>query len=815
MNCASCVKKLETNLSQLNGVKQVNVNLASEKATIQLDAAEIDPAIITKTIASLGFSATPANLERVNIPIIGMSCASCVRKLETGINQLNGVLNVNVNLATEKAVIEYDNAVINLNDIKNTIMSLGFKIAAIQKETTEDRERLQRQQEMQELVKDFSLGALLTIVVLIGSIPHMFPGQGQWLPAILTSPYTLLALTTPVQFFSGWRFYKGAYAALSHKTSDMNVLVAMGTSSAWIYSAAMTLFPNFLTSIGFPYQLYYDVATVITTLILLGRLLEARAKGKTSEAIRKLIGMQPKTARIIKNGQEVDIPIEDVLVNDLVLVRPGEKIPVDGIIVNGSSTIDESMLTGESMPVAKSQGDEVIGATINKTGSFQFKTSKVGKDTVLAQIIQLVEEAQGSKAPIQKAVDVVAAYFVPAVIAIAFLSGFLWWLLGPEPSLIFALTIFIAVLIIACPCALGLATPTAIMVGTGIGAENGILIKGADALEAAHQLDTVVLDKTGTITLGSPVLTDLITDKNFIDEEVLTLVASAESNSEHPLALAIIASAKERQLNLRPVTDFNAIPGYGLKATVENRQLLIGNNKLLTAENVSLDNHLLNKAHQLADDGKTPVFVAIDGQLAGLLGIADPIKPTSMAAIKELKKLGLDIVMLTGDNQRTAIAIAEQLGISQVLAEVLPQHKAEKIKELQATGKHVAMVGDGINDAPALAQANIGIAIGTGTDVAMEASDITLISGNLIGVATAIKLSKATIRMIRQNLFWAFFYNIVLIPIAAGALYPFYGIILNPMLAAAAMAFSSISVITNTLRLRLFKPTNETTHKIA
>ncbi|OEH85296.1 copper-translocating P-type ATPase [Desulfuribacillus stibiiarsenatis] len=816
MSCAACVSRIEKRLLKFDGVAEANVNLSTHRATITYDNTKVAPADMIAAIEKMGFTAAPAQLEKITIPIGGMSCAACVNRIEKAVLKLSGVHAVAVNLATHKAVVDYDSSETTYPMIQQKIVSLGFQVFEIERETTEDREQKQREQEMKRLSKDFLFGAILTTIVLIGSLPHMLPGWGDWVPHFLTLPITLLLFTTPVQFFSGWRFYKGAYAALSHGTSDMNVLVAMGTSSAWLYSAAMTLFPDFLTSIGFPYQLYYDVATVITTLILLGRIMEAKAKGKTSEAIRRLMGMQSKTARVIRNDMELDLPIEELVVGDILVVRPGEKIPVDGVIISGRSTIDESMLTGESIPVDKTVDDEVIGATMNKTGSFRFRATKIGKDTMLAQIIQLVEDAQGSKAPIQKIVDKVAAYFVPFVVVTAIASFLLWWIFGPDPSLVFGLTTFIAVLIIACPCALGLATPTAIMVGTGKGAENGILIKDAHSLEMAHKINTVVLDKTGTITVGEPSLTDIIlntmipeSDITLDENQFLRLVASIETASEHPLGQSIVKAAKERGLDLLEPETFEAIPGQGLQATVLDNHILIGNQRLMEANEVRFPEELLSSSDQLASEGKTPMYIAINNHPTGVIAVADTVKENSYRAIQSLQRQGIEVIMLTGDNQRTAAAIAKQVGITRLFAEVLPEHKSLKVKELQDNGKIVAMVGDGINDAPALAQANVGIAIGTGTDVAMEASDVTLISGDLRGVPTAIQLSKATMRMIWQNLFWAFAYNIILIPVAAGILWPVWGVLMNPMLAAAAMAFSSVSVVMNTMRLRLFKPVRE------
>jgi Cu+-exporting ATPase len=620
-----------------------------------------------------------------------------------------------------------------------------------------------------------------------------------------TNFFLQFLLATPVQFWVGWQFYVGFWKAAKHKTSDMNTLIAVGTSAAYLYSLIVTFVPHLIMVKGLMMDVYFDTSAAIIVLILLGRFLEARAKGKTSEAIKKLIGLQPKTARVIRNGNEVDIPVEEMTLGDIVVVRPGEKIPVDGIVREGYSSVDESMVTGESLPVEKKVGDTAIGATINKTGTFKFEATKVGKNTVLAQIIRLVQEAQGSKPRIARMVDVIASYFVPVVISIAIVTFIVWYFFGPHPALTYAFLNFVAVLIIACPCALGLATPTSIMVGIGKGAENGILIRGAEALETAHQLNTIILDKTGTLTKGEPSVTDIIESEMFTRKEILSLAASAEKGSEHPLGEAIVNKAKEEGLGLFESKDFQAIAGHGIEATIDSKRILLGNLRLMEERKVFL-NGLLDRAERLSKEGKTPMFLAVEGKVAGIIAVADTLKEDSKKAVETLHRLGLEVVMLTGDNERTAKAIASQIGIDRVLAEVLPEMKAEEVKRLQAQGKKVGMVGDGINDAPALAQADVGIAIGTGTDVAMESSDITLIGGDLKGVVTAIALSKATIRNIKQNLFWAFAYNTILIPVAAGVLFPFFGILLNPIFAAGAMAFSSVTVVSNALRLRRFKP---------
>ena len=798
MSCASCAATIQRDLAGLKGVEKANVNFATSKATVLFQPQLVKPKDFISSVRKSGYEVGTVSLE---LPIQGIECASCVQKIEKALLQTRGVTKAVVNLATEKAKVEYLPSETNFEEIKRAIESTGYKVLELApSEEVEDPERLIREKEYKKLKIKFIAGLVLGLLIFLGSSRHWFP----WVPSFLGNFYVLWALATPVQFWIGWQFYKGAWGAFKHRNAEMNTLIAVGTSAAYLYSVAATLFPSFFETGGIKPEVYFDTSALIIVLILLGRLLEARAKGQTSEAIKKLMGLSPKTARVIREEKEIDIPVEEVLVGDTIIVRPGEKIPVDGIVKDGKSAVDESMITGESIPVKKKAGDEVIGATINKTGSFKFQATKVGKDTALAQIIKLVQDAQGSKAPIQRLADVISGYFVPIVISIAISTFVIWFNFGPFPPLTFALLTFVAVMIIACPCALGLATPTAVMVGTGKGAEKGILIKGGESLETAHKLDTIVFDKTGTLTRGEPEITDIVTQNDYSEEEILKYAASAEKVSEHPLAEAIIKRAKEKKIELHDPKNFNAIEGHGIGAEVDGKKVLLGNLKLMQKQQIVVRN-LEEKAEELAGDGKTPMYVSLEGKAAGLIAVADTLKENSLQAVEKLKKLGLEVIMLTGDNKKTAEAIARKAGIDRVLPEVLPEDKVHEIKSLQSGGRRVAMVGDGINDAPALAQADVGIAIGSGTDVAMEASDITLIKGDLRGVVSAIELSKRTIKIIKQNLFWAFFYNTAGIPLAAGVLYPFFGILLNPIFASAAMAFSSVSVVSNSLRLRRVK----------
>ncbi|WP_353931640.1 heavy metal translocating P-type ATPase [Okeanomitos corallinicola TIOX110] len=748
-------------------------------------------------------------MENSILKLRGMSCASCAKSIENVINSVPGVNECIVNFGAEQATVKYDPRKTNLEAIQEAVDAAGYSAYPLQKQNLmageDDVQKRHRFRESRDLIRKVAVGGIISTVLVIGSLPMMTGLHLSLIPVWLHNPWVQLILTTPVQFWCGYSFYINGWKALKRHAATMDTLIALGTSAAYFYSLFPTLFPSFFINQGLTPDVYYETAAVVITLILLGRLFENRAKGQTSEAIRQLIGLQAKTARLIRNGREVDVLIEEVQIGDVILVRPGEKIPVDGEVIEGASTIDEGMVTGESVAVKKQPGDEVIGATINKTGSFKFRATRVGSDTVLAQIVQLVQQAQGSKAPIQRLADQVTGWFVPAVIAIALLTFIIWFNFTGNVTL--ALITTIGVLIIACPCALGLATPTSVMVGTGKGAENGILIKGAESLELAHKIQTIVLDKTGTITQGKPTVTDFVTvngTANSNEIKLVQLTASVERNSEHPLAEAVVRYAQSQEVTLANVREFEAIIGSGVKGIVSNNLVQIGTQPWMSE--LGIDTQALQPdKERLEYLGKTAIWIAVDGQIQGLMGISDAIKPTSIQAVRALQKLGLEVVMLTGDNRRTAETIAREVGIQGVLAEVRPDQKAATVQKLQSEGKIVAMVGDGINDAPALAQADVGIAIGTGTDVAIAASDITLISGDLRSIVTAIQLSNATIRNIRQNLFFAFIYNVVGIPIAAGILFPIFGWLLNPIIAGAAMAFSSVSVVTNALRLRKFE----------
>ena len=766
----------------------------------------LDPAADSSADARRAGRETTAQVE---IPIAGMTCASCVSHIEAALKRTPGVTEASVNLLGGSARVSYRPALTSVDAVREAVRSTGYEAGAPApagvRAATQDAEAAR---EYGMLLRKFWFAAIVSVPVMLLSYPDLVPGLRDWMPMgsaerrFVWAALGVLAL--PVMLWSGSQFYTGMWAALKHRSANMHTLIAIGISAAYLYSVVAIALPGLFPEASLA-EVFWDVTTVVVALVVLGLALEVKAKGKTSEAIKKLIGLQAKTARVLRDGREVDLPVEEVVVDDVVLVRPGEKIPVDGEVLEGASAVDESMITGESIPVEKHAGDEVIGATLNKTGSFKFRATKVGKDTALASIIRMVQDAQGSKAPIQRVVDAVAGYFVPAVMILAVLAFVAWYDLGPEPRIVYATIVLVTTLIIACPCALGLATPTSLTVGIGKGAEHGILIRSGDALQSAKKLDAIILDKTGTITRGEPSLTDVLPAAGFGADDVLRLAASLERGSEHPLGEAIVRGADGKGLALAQASDFAAIPGHGVSGRVDGREVLLGNAKLMTDRGVQAD-ALASEWERLANDGKTPMFVALDGKAAGIVAVADTVKPDSKAAIAALKRLGIEVVMLTGDNPRTANAIARQVGVDRVLAEVLPEEKAHEVQKLQLEGKVVGMVGDGINDAPALAQADVGFAIGTGTDVAIEAADVTLIKGSLGGVVTAIEISRATMRNVYQNLFGAFVYNTAGIPVAMGLLYPFFGLLLSPLIAAAAMAFSSVTVVSNANRLRGFQP---------
>ncbi len=808
MTCAACASRIERVVGKVDGVTSVSVNLATEKMTVEADDSKVTLDDITKSVEKAGYKAEAIVPQGAHtLKIIGMTCAACSARVERAVGKLEGVKSVSVNLATERLTCELDGGKTNMAAVRQAVEKAGYKWAEVATKNSVDEDKIRKEKEIKTLWTKFIVAAVFTVPLLYIAMGHMIPGVKLPVPGIiepmnypLNFALTQIFLTIPI-LIAGHRFYFVGFRALWLRSPNMDSLIAIGTSAAAIYSLYGTwqiMQGHFM----FAENLYFETSGVIITLILLGKSLEAVSKGKTSDAIKKLMGLAPKTAIVIKNGAEIETPIEEVLVDDIILVKPGSKIPVDGVVVEGVTAIDEAMLTGESMPVDKKVGDKVYAASINKNGLIRFRATKVGSDTALAQIIKLVEDAQSSKAPIAQMADIVSGYFVPIVFIIAVLAFGGWMLAGKD--FVFALTIFISVLVIACPCALGLATPTAIMVGTGKGAENGILIKGGAALETTHKIQTIVFDKTGTITEGKPEVTDIVTANNMDRQRLLQLTASAEKGSEHPLGEAIVRGAEKENLATFPVSGFEALTGRGIRVTIDNAEILVGNIKLMNEQGISIE-HLQADADTFAGEGKTPMFVAVDRKISGIIAVADVVKESSAKAIKKLSEMGIEVAMITGDNRRTAEAIAKQVGITRVLSEVLPQDKSNEVKKLQAEGKKVAMVGDGINDAPALAQADIGIAIGSGTDVAMESADIVLMHSDLMDVPTAIQLSKSTIRNIKQNLFWAFGYNVAGIPVAAGILFLFGGPLLNPVFAAAAMSLSSVSVLTNALRLRRFK----------
>jgi Cu+-exporting ATPase len=805
MSCASCSARIEKKFGELDGVSLAKVNFAAEMATVEFDPEKISAEQFPEEIKKLGFEVPWVH---ENFPIEGMTCASCVSRVEKKLSSLSGVSEVKVNLATEQASIEYLPALIGFTGLKEALSNAGYHLRpAKSEEGIPSDEENRYLKELATLKLKLIVSGITSILVMALSI------KGEEIGLPLPLNLLLFLLATPVQFYCGGQFYRGAINGIRHGYTDMNTLIAVGTSAAYLYSTVETFFPSWVQIADEKLAVYFDTSVMIIALVLLGRWMESRAKRSASNAIKKLMQLQPRTATVERQGEEIEISIAELIVGDRVWVRPGEQIPVDGKIFEGNSSIDESMLTGENMPLEKNVGDDIFGASINKTGFFKMKVTRLGQDTVLAKIIKLVEEAQGSKAPVQKLVDKIAGIFVPSVIGLAVITFLFWWLFGKYftelPAFSFALMSFISVLIIACPCALGLATPTAIMVGTGRGAKMGILIKGGEALERAEKIDTIVFDKTGTLTWGKPEVADvLLAPATKLDaDQLLSLAGSLEKGSEHPLAQAVVTEAKRRGQKLKTPVDFHALPGFGVEGKVDNQKVLLGNKRLMVENQIdisSIDNQLV----KLTENGKTPMILCVDGKVAGLIATTDALKPHAKENILNLKKMGLDVVMLTGDNSKTAQAVAGQLGINRVISEVLPSGKVDEIEKIKQSGHCVAMVGDGINDAPALAAADVGIALGSGADVAMEASDITLVGSDIKATVESIELSKATMSKIRQNLFWAFIYNIVCIPIAAGVLYPAYGILLQPVFAAAAMSLSSLSVVGNSLLLNRYPKVN-------
>ena len=809
MTCASCVARVEKALLRVDGVTSASVNLATGTAAVTVDPGKVGPWRLAAAVRDTGYEVP---VERTTFPIQGMSCASCVGRVEKALRGVPGVLAAGVNLAAQTGSVDFLPGVASVADLRAAVKRAGYGVPRVEpgEDPVELQARLQAEEE-RSLLSRLRLAVALGVPLLVLSHLEMIPGHGSLPVSPFAAAVLQFLLATPIQLYSASRFYRGAWSAARHGTTDMNTLVALGTSVAYLYSVVVTFFPGRVAAEGLSVHVYYETAAAIVALILLGRWFEARAKGKTSEAVRKLIGLAPRTARVIRDGAEVDVPLDSVAAGEVLVVRPGERVPVDGTVTDGRSAVDESLLTGEPIPVEKGPGDPVTGGTMNGNGRLVFAATRVGKDTALARIVAMVREAQGSKPPIGRLADVIASYFVPAVMCVAGLAFLAWYLFGPEPRLTYALVSAISVLIIACPCALGLATPTSIMVAAGKGAELGILVRDGAALETAQKVDTVVFDKTGTLTRGKPEVTSARPAQGGAfrgeegEREQLRLAACAESASEHPLADAVVRAAKAKGIPVVAPGSFYSTPGQGIHATVDGKAVLVGNLSWLETEGVD-PSALRQDAQEVSGAGGTPVCVAVDGEAAGVLAVEDEVKETAPEAIRRLGNMGLAVFLLTGDNRRTADAVAAKAGISRVIAEVLPDRKAKEVLRLQAEGRVVAMVGDGINDAPALAQADVGMAIGTGADVAVEAGDLVLMGGDLKGVATAISLSRATLRNIRQNLFWAFAYNVVLIPVAAGALYPAFGVLLSPVYAAAAMGLSSVTVVTNALRLRRFRP---------